>query len=93
MIDFSTVTEGDRIEYIGDSMAFGGFYTVITAESTYREIDSMPDHERGKLMIVEFTNSDLAMFFLLDRLNPNEWKLAHREMFPDSVGKEFPNGE
>jgi hypothetical protein len=93
MIDFSTVREGDRIEYIADSFAYGGFYTVVTAESTYRPQSNCPEHERGKLMIVEITNSDLALFVTLDRLNPNDWKLAHREMFPDSVGKEFPNGE
>jgi hypothetical protein len=89
MIDFSTVTAGDRIEYIGDSIAYGGFYTVFTAESTYRPQSLCPEHERGKLMIVEFTNSDLAMFFTLDRLNPSDWKLAHREMFPDRQGKEL----
>jgi hypothetical protein len=89
MIDFSTVKEGDRIEYIGDSFAYDGFYTVITAESTYRPQENCPDNERGKLMIVHLTNSDLALFITLDRLKPSEWKEAHREMFPDVQGKEF----
>lgn len=89
MIDFSTVKEGDRIEYIGESFAYGGFYTVYLTEKTYKNHADCPKSQIGKLLIVEFMNDDTPMFFPIDKLNPNEWKLAHREMFPDVQGKEF----
>ena len=76
MIDFSKAKEGDYIEYIGDSFAYGGSYKLLTAESTYKDPNMCPDYEKGKLMICEFTNSDRAMFFTLDRLKPNEWKFV-----------------
>jgi hypothetical protein len=88
-MDFSKVVAGDRIEYIGDSLAYGGFYTTVTAESTYKNSEDCPEHEKGKLMIIEFTNDDVAMFFTLDRLNPKEWKHAHREVFSDRQGEEL----
>lgn len=89
MIDFSKVKEGDRIEYIGDSFAYGGFYTTVKAESTYKNPEDCPEHEKGKLMIIEFMNDDTPMFFVIDRLDPKEWKHAHREMFPDRQGREL----
>lgn len=88
-MDFSKVIAGDRIEYIGDSMAFGGFYTTFTAESTYVNEDDCPESERGQLMIIEFMNNGAPMFFTLDRLNSKEWKHAHREMFSDRQGREL----
>lgn len=74
-MDISKVKAGDKIEYIGDSWAYEGEYSVITAESTYHNPDDIPDDEKGKLMIVHLTNSDLALFITLDELNHNEWKL------------------
>lgn len=69
------VKEGDRINYIGESWAYDGEYTVITAESTYNNPDDVPEHEKGKLVIVHLTNSDFALFVFVDTLNPNDWEL------------------
>lgn len=88
-MDFSKVKAGDRIEYIGDSWAFGGFYKTYTAESTYKNPDDCPEHERGKLIIIEFMNDDTPMYFTLDSLNPKEWKHAHREIISDRQGREL----
>lgn len=74
-MDFSKVIVGDRFEYIGDSFAFGGCYITISAESTYSNQTDCPDHEKGKLMIVEFMNNGTPMYFTLDHLNPEDWKL------------------
>ncbi|MFJ8247360.1 hypothetical protein [Peribacillus asahii] len=76
MLDLSRVKENDQIEYTGDSLAYGGRYTVVTAESTYQNPDSCPNHEKGKLMIVEFMNNGTPMFFELDRLKLEEWKIV-----------------
>jgi hypothetical protein len=78
-MDFKEVKEFDRIEYVGDSFAFGGFYTVMKAESTYMKPEDCPESEQGKLMIAELTSDDVAMFFTLDSLNPSDWKIAHEE--------------
>ena len=75
-MDFSKVKAGDYIKYNGDSWAFEGSYRVLTAESTYANPDNCPDDDKGKLMILEFMNDDTPMFFVLDRLNPKEWKLV-----------------
>lgn len=69
------VKSGTKIKYTGDSWTFGGSYTVVTAESTYADPNTMPESEKGKLMIIEFTNDDRAMYFNLDSLNPSEWVL------------------
>lgn len=74
-MDFSKVKAGDRITYIADSFAFGGTYTVVTAESTYTEFNTMPDNEIGKLIIIEFMNNGEPMFFPLKMLNPKDWEL------------------
>jgi hypothetical protein len=76
MIDFSQVKEGMRIGFTGDSWAFGGDYGVHTIESTYINPDDVPEDKRGKLCIVEFMNDDTPMFFTLDMLNPNVWKIV-----------------
>lgn len=75
-MDFSQAKEKDIIEYIGDSFAFGGEYTVVRAETTYNPQELCPEHEKGKLMIIEFMNNGTPMFFTLDGLEPNEWKLV-----------------
>lgn len=75
-MNFSTVKEKMRIKYIGNSISFGGEYTVITAESTYVNPSDCPDGEKGQLMIIEFMNNDTPMYFTLDQLDPNEWELA-----------------
>jgi len=74
-MDFSTLREHDVIEYIGDSLAFGGTYKLVRAESTYQKPEECPDSEKGKLMIVEFMNDGTPMFFTVDQLKPNDWKL------------------
>ena len=73
-MDFSQVKAGDELEYIGESWAYDGVYPVVTAESTYQNPDNMRDDDKGKLMIVHLTNSDMALFITLDMLNPNEWR-------------------
>jgi hypothetical protein len=74
MLDLTKVKEGGRIEYIGDSWAYGGSYSVVSAESTYKNPDDCPDNEKGKMMIIEFMNDDTPMFFTLDRLELEEWR-------------------
>lgn len=74
-MDFSKVIAGDKIKYIGDSFAFGGCYITVTAESTYHNQNDCPDHEKGKLMIIELMNNGTPMFFTLDILNPEDWIL------------------
>lgn len=75
-MDFTGLKPLAKIKYIGNSLAFGGIYTLIPAESTYYEASDCPEHERGKLMIVEFMNDDTPMFFLVEELDPNEWSLT-----------------
>jgi hypothetical protein len=75
-LDISNAEEGMRIKYIGESSAFGGEYTAIAAESTYKNPSNCPDDDRGKLMIVEFMNDDTPMFFRIDKLNKTEWRIA-----------------
>ncbi|MGY3839044.1 hypothetical protein ACWNPK_18110 [Bacillus atrophaeus] len=75
-MDFSSVKEGDEIKYIGESWAYGGTYTTVSAESTYSNEDNCPKHERGRLVIIEFMNDGTPMFFTLDQLNPKEWELV-----------------
>ncbi|MFV9832891.1 hypothetical protein A4A36_07370 [Bacillus subtilis] len=76
-MDFSSVKEGDVIKYIGDSWAYGGTYTTVTAQSTYSNPDSCPRNEQGRLMIIEFMNDGTPMFFTLDQLSPGEWELVN----------------
>lgn len=75
-MDFSTVKEGGTLTYIGNSLAFGGSYKVVTAESTYLDPSQCPDEERGQLMIIEFMNDDTPMFFMVNQLDPKEWKVV-----------------
>lgn len=72
----SDIKEGMRIEYIGERIAFGGKYLVVAPESTYLNASDCPVEEKGKLMIIEFMNDDTPMFFRVDKLNLNEWRLA-----------------
>ncbi|MNS80584.1 hypothetical protein D3C72_1142690 [compost metagenome] len=74
-LDLSNVKVGSVIKYIGDSIAYGGSYTVYAAESTYINQSDCPEDDRGKLMIIEFMNDDTPMFFRVDRLQLKEWKL------------------
>jgi hypothetical protein len=78
-VDFSKLNAGDAIYYLGDSWEYNSNYKVVTAESTYTNPDIMPEHEKGKLMIVHLTNSDLALFWTLDRLDPKEWSLEPKK--------------
>lgn len=73
-MDFSKVKEGEKIRYIGDSWAFGGDYITVSAKSTYLNPEDCPEHEKGKLMIIEFMNDDTPMFFPLYSLDANEWE-------------------
>lgn len=72
-MDFSQLVSGDKIEYVGDTYAFGGEYSIVAAESTYSKEDFCPENERGKLMIVEFMNDGTPMFFTVDTLDKEEW--------------------
>lgn len=74
-MDFSRLKENMEIKYIGDSLAYGGVYTLYSTESTYVNKEDCPEHERGKLMIIELINDDTPVFFTLDMLNPDEWEL------------------
>lgn len=88
-MNFSEVKAGDRIKYIGDSWAFGGYYKTVTAESTYSNEDDCPDNLRGELMIVELMNNGTPMFFPLKMLDSKEWDLAHEDLIPDRQGREL----
>lgn len=66
----------DKIQYIGDSLVFGGKYTIIPIESTYYEASECPEEDMSKLCIVKFDNSDNPIFFLLEDLNMKEWRLV-----------------
>jgi len=74
-MDFSKVEAFTSINYIGDSMAFGGKYLVTTAQSTYVNVADCPDDEWGVLVICELMNDDTPMFFPLESLDPNEWEI------------------
>lgn len=76
MLNLLEIQAGSQIEYIGDSLSYGGVYSVVTAESTYQNPTDCPDNNKGKLMIIEFMNNGTPMFFTLDRLNPKEWKVV-----------------
>jgi hypothetical protein len=76
MLNVSNVKEGMRIEYIGDSLSYGGKYRVCLAEETYNDPNKCPEYEKGKLIIVEFTNNDMPMFLLIDEdLKLEDWKV------------------
>jgi hypothetical protein len=75
MEDFSQVKPEMILKYVGDSLAFGGSYLVVTAESTYIDKESVPDDEKGKLVICEIINDCIPMFFTLDMLDPNDWEI------------------
>lgn len=73
MLDIEKVREGTVIQYQGSSVAYGGDYTVCSMESTYVDPQTCPATDRGKLVIIEFTNNDNPMFFEITTLNPKEW--------------------
>ncbi|QZA69562.1 hypothetical protein 035JT004_63 [Bacillus phage 035JT004] len=75
-MDFSKIKDGDTINYIGDSMAYGGTYTVLKTEATYIDPDKCPEEDRGKLLIIEFMNNGDPMFIPLGHLQSNEWELV-----------------
>lgn len=72
---FKDSKAGMKIKYIGDTMAFGGSYSLVTAESTYLNPEDCPDKEKGKLMIIEFMNNGTPMYFVIDDLDQEEWAL------------------
>jgi hypothetical protein len=77
MLNVSDVKEGMKIEYIGDSIAFGGKYHVHLAETTYVRSEDCPEHEKGRLLIVEFMNDETPMFFFIDEdINPKDWVIV-----------------
>lgn len=75
-MSFKNAQSGMKIEYIGDSIAYGGTYTMLPAESTYYEASNCPEHERGRLVIYEFMNNGDPIFIMVDELNPDEWRVA-----------------
>lgn len=75
ILSLTDIKEGSYIEYIGDSWAFDGEYTVHTAESTYGNVLDCPDAEKGSLLIIELMNDDTPMFFKVSELELEEWKL------------------
>jgi hypothetical protein len=76
MIDFSTVSAGQKIAYIAPSFAFGGKYTCLPIEKTYVNEEDVPEKDRGKWVIIEFMNDGTPMFFTADMLNPRDWELC-----------------
>lgn len=77
MLKVSEVKRGMSIEYIGDSLVYGGIYDVHLAEETYVDVEDCPYYEKGKLMIVEVTHNDTPMFLLIEEdLNLNDWKIV-----------------
>ncbi len=79
MLNLSEVKEGSKIEYMGDTLAYGGTYQVVTAESTYKNPADCPESEKGKGMIVEFMNDGTPMFFRVDQLDLKEWRIVEHE--------------
>jgi len=73
-MEFSQVKVGDSIRYIGDSLAFGGCYKTVTAESTFINEEDCPNDLRGELMIIEFMNDGTPMFFPIKMLDPKSWE-------------------
>ena len=76
MLELEKVKAGSEIEYIGDSFAYSGKYTVIKAESTYENPNDCPVEKKGELMIVEFMNNDTPMFISIKDLKQNEWRIV-----------------
>ncbi|UUV46535.1 hypothetical protein [Bacillus phage vB_BanS-Thrax3] len=60
----------DRIEYIGDSLGYGGTYTVV---------DMNPEEPSEALVIIEFMNDGTPMFIPIENLNPKEWRFVDGE--------------
>lgn len=75
-MDLSNLKAKQQILYIGKSLAFGGEYTLYPIEETYTDIKDCPIEDRGKMVIIEFTNDGKPMFFTLQQLNPNDWELV-----------------
>jgi hypothetical protein len=77
MFDVSKVKAGAKLKYIGKNfIAYAGEYTTYAAESTYKNPDSCPENEKGKLVIIEFMNNGTPMFFTIDNLRQEEWELV-----------------
>jgi hypothetical protein len=76
MLDISKVREGNKIEYLGESLAYGGNYIVVSAESTYTIPNNCPEEYKGKMMIIELMNDGTPLFIPIERLNAEEWKLT-----------------
>ena len=77
MINFSQLKSLQIINYVGDSLAFGGEYTLFPIEETYLDESQCPKEDKGKLVIVEFMNNDTPMFFTLDKLDPKDWEIVY----------------
>ncbi|MFY0516370.1 hypothetical protein ACOMCU_00875 [Lysinibacillus sp. UGB7] len=76
-MDFSTLQEGQKINYIGDNLfAFGGEYTLYPMKKTYHDPTHCPIEDRGKLVIIELMNDDTPMYFKIDMIDANEWELV-----------------
>lgn len=76
-LDVANLKDGMKIEYIGDSFAFGGEYNLHAAESTYADASLVPEHEKGKLMIIELMNDGTPMYFTVDSLDLKEWRVVN----------------
>jgi hypothetical protein len=75
MLNISEVKAGMTLQYLGNWIYFEDTeYEVYPIEETYKE-GMCPESEKGKLVIVELTNSDMALFIPIERLKPNEWRI------------------
>lgn len=75
-MSLSLLKARQKIQYIGDSFAFGGEYELIPIEDTYQDKTLCPSEDKGKVVIIEFMNNGTPMFFKMEQLNPNDWKLV-----------------
>lgn len=78
-MDYTKVKEGDSIRYIGESIAYGGNYKTVAAESTFLNQEDCPEKLKGKLVIIEFMNDGTPMFFPVHLLDPNDWEIVKEE--------------
>jgi len=73
MLVIEQVREGTVLQYVGNSTAFGGTYKVCSMESTYTNPEACPEEDRGRLVMIEFTNQDRPMFFDIEKLHTKDW--------------------